>query len=377
MGTNVPASSDSVPGRVRKLTSVEHSTTRELTLALAGDVMLGRLMNDVLAAEGPAYPWGDTLPLLRTADLTIVNLECVISDRGTPWQRTPKVFHFRAAPIALDAIDLAGVDAVSLANNHVLDYEEDALLDMLRRLRERGIAYAGAGRDLVEATRPALVARDGLRLALVSFTDNEPDWAAGPSHPGTHYLPITTSEPVRQHVAACIAEARSFADFVVISVHWGPNMVLRPPPHHRAFAHMTIDAGADLVFGHSAHLFQGIEWYRGRPILYDAGDFVDDYAVDPIRRNDWALLFLVTLGRSRRPGDAWRTPPGSTWTTPRITLVPLLISNFQVNQATGDDHAGIVHRATLLCGELGTRLERIGAWLTTEPPTEMPRAAAG
>ncbi|MBI2942085.1 MAG: CapA family protein [Chloroflexi bacterium] len=358
--------------------------------------MLGRLMNDMLAAEGPLYPWGDTLPLLRSADLAIVNLECVISDRGQRWSRTPKVFHFRALPPALDSLEAAGIDVVGLANNHVLDYEEVALLDMLERLRLRSIASAGAGRDLAEATRPAVVTASGVRVAVLALTDNEPGWAAARDRPGTHYIPISTDKPVRQHMANCIDEARQRADFVVVSAHWGPNMVLRPPPHHRAFAHMVIDLGVDLFVGHSAHVFQGIEWHDGKPILYDAGDFVDDYAVDPVLRNDWALLFLATLGLAgnssapsagaspsppclpflsrSHPGEEGGAPsplapPSSPrWCVQRLELVPLLIRDFQVNRARGDERDGIVERATLLCAEMGTGLEWIDGRLITYPP---------
>jgi len=91
---------------------------KTLTIAFAGDVMLGRLVNEAIAVMGPAYPWGDTLPLLREADLRIVNLECVISEKGRPWSKTPKAFHFRADPTAIETLKIAGIDAVALANNH-------------------------------------------------------------------------------------------------------------------------------------------------------------------------------------------------------------------------------------------------------------------
>src|SRR5690606_4320843 len=108
------------------------------------------------------------------------------------------------------------------------------------------------------AVRPAVVDVAGLRVAVIAMTDNEPEWAATPERPGTHFVPITTAEPVRQYVAACVGVARRLADLVILSIHWGPNMILRPPDQHRAFARLAIEAGVDLVFGHSAHVFQGI-----------------------------------------------------------------------------------------------------------------------
>src|SRR5919109_696180 len=203
----------------------------ERTLVLTGDVMLGRLANDVLLRCGPAYPWGNTLPALRAADLAIVNLECVIARGGRPWTRWPKVFHFRADPVALTALQLAGIDCVTLANNHVLDYEEEALLEMLGLLEQSGMAYAGAGRCGEEARRPALLEARGLRVGVVAFTDNEPGWAATPTAPGTNWIPITLEEHSLARVREGIGDVRAAeAELVIVSMHWGPNMVQRPSP---------------------------------------------------------------------------------------------------------------------------------------------------
>ncbi|MGI5837725.1 MAG: CapA family protein [Chloroflexota bacterium] len=318
--------------------------SRSATLALTGDVMLGRLMNDVLAERGTLYPWGDTLSLLRGADLTLINLECVIATTGRPWDRWPKVFHFRAGPLAIDALLEAGVDFVSLANNHVLDYEEDALLEMLERLDTAGIARAGAGRDLAEASRPALLEANGLKVGVLAFTDNESGWAATEGRPGTNYLPATTDPEHFQRVEQGIDEARNLgAELVLISNHWGPNMRERPTQQFQQFARATIDAGADLYIGHSAHIIQGIEVYKGRPIFYDAGDFVDDYAVDPVLRNDRSILIRCCIDSDG---------------VNRIELIPVLIANFQVNLATGEEFDAIGSRLKLLSAEFGTQISQ-------------------
>lgn len=326
----------------------KHSTRRDAdeeasgTIALTGDVMLGRLMNPVLQDRGPLYPWGDTLPLLRGADLTLMNLECVISESGSPWTRWAKAFHFRADLIALDALREAGVDFVSLANNHVLDYQEEALLEMLDRLEAAGIAHTGAGRNRLEAERPALLRTGNLSIGVLAFTDNEPGWAATAGRPGTNYLPASTDPRHFRRVRRGIAAARALgADLVIVSNHWGPNMRVRPTPEFRRFARATIDAGADLYLGHSAHLFQGVELYRGKPIFYDAGDFVDDYAVDPVLRNDRSALIQCRVG-----------PEG----VHAVRLFPVLIAGFQANLARGAEFDAIATRLQQLCAELGTRL---------------------
>src|SRR5882762_11252716 len=124
-----------------------------MRLALVGDVMLGRLVNQILTGTPPEYPWGDTLPILHQADWRFCNLECVISDWGEPWSVTPKVFHFRSDARNIAVLQTAHIDAVSLANNHTLDFEYTAMLDMLGLLDRAGIGHAGAGVNLTEAAR--------------------------------------------------------------------------------------------------------------------------------------------------------------------------------------------------------------------------------
>ena len=322
---------------------------RPMRLALAGDVMLGRLVNEALQRFGPAYPWGNTRPYLQAADLTLVNLECVIARGGRPWSRWPKVFHFRAGPIAVEALQLAGIDGVTLANNHVLDYEEEAFLELLAFLEQAGIPYTGAGRNREEAMRPAILRTPELCVGMVGFTDNEPGWVATATNPGTNWIPISLEERSLAPVRESIARARAAgAELVICSVHWGPNMVQRPPRLFRDFARAVVDAGADVYHGHSAHVFQGIEIYRGRPIIYDAGDFVDDYAVDPELRNDQGFLFQLHLNGA---------------SVERIELIPVLIGKCQVNLATGSEREAIAERMRMLSAEMGTEIRGEGGHL--------------
>jgi poly-gamma-glutamate capsule biosynthesis protein CapA/YwtB (metallophosphatase superfamily) len=312
-----------------------------ITLALTGDVMLGRGVNETLRAARPEEPWGDVLPLLRSADLRIINLECAVTEHERPWSRTRKVFHFRADPLAIEVLRAARIDACSLANNHTLDFEEEGLLDTLARLYAAGIGYAGAGRDLEEAGRPVLL--DG-GVALVAFTDNEPPFAARPDKPGTNYLPVSLEPEVLHRVEEAIEAAREAgAETVVFSNHWGPNMVERPREIFRRFARAVVDLGADVYYGHSAHVFQGVEIYRGKPILYDTGDFIDDYAVDPRLRNDRSFLFRVSV----EGGDLGR-----------LELFPVSLPYARVELARGDEREAILDRMVILSAEMGTALER-------------------
>jgi poly-gamma-glutamate capsule biosynthesis protein CapA/YwtB (metallophosphatase superfamily) len=326
-----------------------------ITVALVGDVMLGRGVNETLRSMRPEEPWGDVLPALSSADLRIANLECAITGHDRPWTRTPKVFHFRADPRAVEVLRAARIDACSLANNHTLDFEGQGLLDTLRHLEAAGIRYAGAGRDREEAARPAfLTARtDGTcRVALLALTDNEPPFAAGPDRPGTNYLPVSMEPQVLRRVEASVEEARGAgADVVVFSNHWGPNMVERPNQLFRRFARAVIDRGADVYYGHSAHVFQGVEIYNGKLILYDTGDFIDDYAVGERLRNDRSFVFRVTLeGRELR----------------RLKLLPVSLHYARVELARGGEREAILGRMIDLSAEMGTNLARREDWLVFE-----------
>ena len=165
------------------------SQEKHCQLLLVGDCMLGRLVNEVLETAPPEYPWGDTLPILHRADWRLSNLECVISDCGTPWSASPKAFHFRSRAKNIAVLEAARMNAVSLANNHVLDYGYDAMFEMLRILDRAGIIYTGAGANLAQASRLATADVHGCKIGLIALTDNEPGWEAGTDWPGGFLCP--------------------------------------------------------------------------------------------------------------------------------------------------------------------------------------------
>lgn len=303
--------------------------------------MLGRLVNRTLTRLRPEHVWGDTLPLLRAADAVACNLECVIADRGRP--QPGKTFTFRSDAANVRVLTAGQITAVSLANNHALDYGTDALLECLDVLDTHGIVHAGAGPTLEAAQHPAIFAAGETTVALIACTDNEPDWAAGPRQPGTFYVPIAVGDPRFAELCELVTAARPGADIVVVSVHWGPNWGYEPPAEHIDAAHALVDAGADVVFGHSAHVVRGVGVYRERPVLYSAGDFVDDYAVDPVERNDQSFMFMgeVEDGRLRS-----------------LTCIPTVIRNFHASLAAGAERADIERKMQRLCAALDTPVAR-------------------
>src|SRR5918995_6846491 len=209
-----------------------------ITLALMGDVMLGRKVAEALSYRmRPEEPWGDVMPLLNEADLRIANLECAITDNDRPWIRTPKVFHFRTPPSAVETLWIARIDACSLANNHILDFEEQGLLDTLEHLDAAGIRHAGAGRNREEAADPAILtvpADHTRRVALLAFTDNEPPFAAGIDRPGTNYLPVSLKPEVLRRGERTGSYVREMGGgTAILSNHSGPHTVQRPKENLR------------------------------------------------------------------------------------------------------------------------------------------------
>jgi len=314
-----------------------------MQIAFLGDVMLGRLVNERLKTAGPTHPWGDTLPMLRRADLRIANLECVLADGGTP--EPGKVFTFRADARNVGSLLAAQLDLVSLANNHILDYGPDALREMLPALDRHGILHAGAGTDRDTARRPAVRRVGATAVGFVAFTDNQPDWEAAPGSPGVHYVPVAAAGERVEELLELVRRTASRVQLLIVSAHWGGNWGSDVPAEHRALARRLVDAGADVVFGHSPHIVRGIEVYRGRPVIYGAGDFVDDYAVDPEERNDRSFVFLLeTDGATPR----------------RLRMFPTVIADFQARLA-GRSARDIAGRMQRLCAELGTASDWDGA----------------
>lgn len=313
-----------------------------MKLLFVGDVMLGRLVNEVLKREPPSYPWGNTLPVFKQADLRFCNLECVLSDIGQPWSITPKVFHFRSDAKNIAVLKRANINTVSLANNHSLDFEYEAFFQMLKILDEAGIAFAGAGADLAAAATPAILKVGRESLGFLAFSDNEPNWEAGLKIPGIFYVPIDKSDLRAKNLFRLVRETKEKVDFLIVSAHWGPNWGYAPPAEHSPFAHELIDHGADLIFGHSSHVFRGIEVYKDKPILYSVGNFIDDYAVDEIERNDESFIFMVEVKKG---------------TVSQITLFPTLIENLQARLASGNEAENIALKMQTLCAEMQSPAE--------------------
>jgi poly-gamma-glutamate capsule biosynthesis protein CapA/YwtB (metallophosphatase superfamily) len=335
---------------------------RPLRLFLCGDVMTGRGIDQLLPhpcdpalhenyvqsalgyvrlaeqANGPiprpvdpSYIWGAALEEWGRArpDVSIVNLETSIT-RSEDY--ADKGINYRMSPENADCLGAAGIDCCVLANNHVLDWGRDGLRDTLDALQRLKIRTAGAGRNLGEASAPAVLPVAGKgRVLVFSFalaSSGVPrSWAAESDGAGVSFL-SDLSEANAARVCDQIAQLRQAGDVVAVSLHWGPNWGYDISREQRRFAHALIDrAGVSVVHGHSSHHAKGIEVYRNRLVLYGCGDFLNDY--EGIQgyedyRDDLAVMYFADIAPAS--GDL-----------AAAEIVPLRIRQFRLNRADGLD----------------------------------------
>ncbi|AMO21875.1 CapA family protein [Ramlibacter solisilvae] len=360
-----------------------------LALFLAGDVMTGRGIDQVMLqssppqlqeqwvrdardyvglaerANGPIpapvaadYIWGDALAELRTArpDLRIINLETSVTRSDQAWPG--KGIHYRMHPGNLDCITAAGIDACALANNHVLDWGRAGLQETLESLHGAGLRTAGAGPDRAAAWAPAAFELPtGGRLLLFSLATPSsgvpPEWAATATASGVAWLPDLSDRSLAQ-VSAAVARHRRSGDRVIVSIHWGGNWGLAIPAAHRRFAHRLIEEGVcDLVHGHSSHHPLAVEVHKGRLILYGCGDLINDYegiGAHGELRSDWGCLYFPTL--DARSGALLR-----------LMIVPMELRRFRLVRAGPSAREWLERMFREQGSALGSSVEReAGGW---------------
>jgi poly-gamma-glutamate synthesis protein (capsule biosynthesis protein) len=343
--------------------AAERKPVSLVTLFLAGDVMTGRGIDQALAAPGnprlfepyvrdarvyvelaervhgpierPLAPheiWGAALTLLdeRAADARIANLETSVTVADD--HARDKSIHYRMNPANVACLRAPKLDCCVLANNHVLDWGTTGLVETLETLQAAGIATAGAGYSFADAALPArLELPSGQRILVFargSTTSGIPlAWRAQAGRPGVQLLDDLSAASARR-LAGTIERVRKAGDVVVVSVHWGGNWGYAIPPEQREFAHALLDSGVvDVIYGHSSHHAKGIEVYRGKPIIYGCGDFLNDYeGISGHReyRGDLALAYFVTIDSDRG-------------TLAALNVVPLQMHRFRLRQAARAD----------------------------------------
>lgn len=312
-------------------------------LAFLGDIMLGRGISDELRqGRSPEWFWGDVLPLVRGADGVFTNLESPITAATQRWSDTWKFFHFRADPDTIRILQTAKVRFVCLANNHILDYGEPGLLDTLAALDRAGIVHAGAGRNPHDAAAGKLLQVGDLKIGVLAATDSLQEYAAAANRPGTNNIEFRGDGPGLDWVERSVRQLRQAgAALIVLSLHWGANMRLRPSAEFRRFAHGAIERGVDLIHGHSAHVVQAIERHGRGVILYDTGNFIDDYWKFPFRRTVSSFVFMLEMADGK---------PAA------LTLTPVRLHPWPLSLATGDTRRDIMENMIGLSAAMGTKL---------------------
>jgi poly-gamma-glutamate capsule biosynthesis protein CapA/YwtB (metallophosphatase superfamily) len=354
-----------------------------ITLFLCGDVMTGRGIDQILPhpgdpilyepymtsaesyvriaeeATGPiprpadfSYIWGDALAELERVrpDLRVINLETAVTRSEAYWEG--KGINYRMHPDNLPCITAAGVDCCVLANNHVLDWGYPGLVETLENLEKAGLRTAGAGQTLRQAQAPAVLEAPGKGRVLVFAWGSESsgvpwDWAATDSRPGVNLLKDFSDGTVDE-IADQVRGAKQTGDLAIASIHWGGNWGYQVPREQREFAHKLVDrAGIDVIHGHSSHHPKGIEVYKGRPILYGCGDFLNDYegiAGYEWFRGDLTLMYFVEADPA-------------TGELLRLRMTPMQIRHFRLNRASGEDARWLRETLDREGAKLGTAVD--------------------
>ncbi len=287
-----------------------------VTILFTGDLMLGRSLEEAARANNdPLFAFRRVAELLQSADLTVGNLECVLSELGAPAR---KRYPLRCAA-ALEALRWAGFDVLSLANNHAMDFGGEALLDMIARLNNAGIATVGAGANSHAARTPAVVLRNGVRIAFLGYVNVPQDGA-----PFFFRNDLTAATQTSAGVAwasadsqgvamlqADVRAARALADAVIVLLHAGIEYARAPNEVQRLLAQAAIEAGAAAVIGAHPHVLQGVQRYKGGIIAYSLGNFVFDMTVDTsaalrlsvtangVQGYEWLPVVISPLGQPR------------------------------------------------------------------------------
>jgi poly-gamma-glutamate capsule biosynthesis protein CapA/YwtB (metallophosphatase superfamily) len=374
------------------------ATAPAVRIFLCGDVMTGRGIDQILphpcdpqlhedyatsalhyvrlaerAAAGPiprnvapSYVWGAALDEFNRTrpDIRIINLETSIT-RSEDY--APKGINYRMSSENARCLAAAGIDCCVLANNHVLDWGRAGLLDTLATLARLKIKTAGAGRNLAQASAPAMLNVPGkgrvLVFALAVVTSGTPpSWAATQEAPGVNLL-TELSAASAARIADQVASLRQPGDVVIVSIHWGPNWGYEIPDEQRRFAHAVIDqAGVSIVHGHSSHHPKAIEVYRNRLILYGCGDFLNDY--EGIRgyeefRDDLGLMYFADISSSSMDLEA-------------LEIIPLQIRQFRLIRPTIPDVDWVRQMLDLESRRFGTRVATPDARLALSWPSSAP-----
>lgn len=321
-----------------------------VTVAAVGDIMLVGGVRNLIARHGPLYPFEKVAPLLTRVDVAFGNLESPLATGGqpTPYKRPEAIaagrdYVFKGSPEDVAGLAAAGFDVLALANNHMLDFGPEALLETLATLESAQIISVGAGANLAEARRPAIVVTKGVRVAFLAYSYILPPyyWATDTQPGVAPARDIKSLAPDPVGIAALqhdVASSRAQADLVIVSFHWGEEKQHQANAYQQQLARAAIDAGANAVIGHHPHVLQGIEIYKGRPIFYSLGNFVYTPRNEPAKETVIATLAF-------KGGEVTE-----------VELQPIYIAAGQPQPAAGSQARAIIGNLSAYSASYGTKL---------------------
>ncbi|HNX29245.1 MAG TPA: CapA family protein [Syntrophomonadaceae bacterium] len=307
----------------------------DISITAVGDVMLGRNVDKKITAKGTDYPFRLLDGRLAAADITFGNLESPLSDEGKALYGKSVVFRGDLAMAAV--LRQQGFDIMSLANNHAMDYNSEALIETITLLSENGIKSVGAGSDLQEARKAVIITKNGLRVGFLAYTDKyytdlfiKKSFAADDNKCGVTPL---DEEMIMEDLAALETQV----DITVVSLHWGKEYKDKPTSSDQKLAHDIIDGGAELILGHHPHRIQGVERYKNGLIAYSLGNFIFDQKSMLYMRQ--SMILDVKLAEQQ---------------VIEASITPVLISDCQPAILTGSKAATLLKKIAGYCSKLDT-----------------------
>jgi poly-gamma-glutamate synthesis protein (capsule biosynthesis protein) len=237
----------------------------DVNFCAVGDILLDRGILTQDKATGLGFFFDEVSPLIKKNDLAFCNLECSISDSGSPLN---KKYIFHAEPESLINLKKAGFNIISIANNHTLDWGRDAFIETKLHIEKNNMFPVGGGNNQQEARKTVVIERNGLKFAFLGYINML-----------LEDIPFLEDKPAPawatvDEIISEIKNVRDKVDFVIVSFHWGVEFQQYPTINQTQIAHKLIDEGADLIIGHHPHVLNRIEQYKGKYIVYSLGNFL-------------------------------------------------------------------------------------------------------
>ncbi|MBZ4687243.1 MAG: hypothetical protein PWQ96_814 [Clostridia bacterium] len=322
----------------QKTFQVQQKEDLSVDFLAVGDIMLARKVGRLMDTNGINYPFSLISEKINRFDIAFGNLESPIAEGGKPLPE--KGICFRAKPAAATALKNAGFDIVSLANNHAVDYDGEALLETISLLEKNNIKWVGAGKNITQALQPVIMDKNGVKLGFLAFSDMADIFYS------YSYRRIFRATDEQSGVAPMYEEImtqeveklRKKVDIIVVSLHWGREYMHKPEQEQRLLAKKLIDCGADLIVGHHPHVLQGIERYKHGLIAYSLGNFVFDQRHEVTNQGLMLHVKFSPLGIEN------------------FEVLPLLIENCQVKLAEEEVKETILNKTMELSNLLDTTL---------------------